>query len=708
MLTDEIKDQIRSSYKTFLDNKGLLPRRGQQKMIAEFSKAVGAIPMDDEGLRIDSYHDHIVVAEAGTGTGKTLSYLIPGIILAKEKNKKLVIATATVALQEQIMTKDIPDLLKNSGMQFSYSLIKGRGRYLCFTKLNDLVQEKKRKESPLASFLDESEMLTKSDTQKYAKVLSLYNDKEWSGDVDSLPVKLTDKEWSVIANDRHQCIGRVCPSYSSCSYFVEKAKASDTDCLVANHDIVLADLSLGGGRLLPDPSGTIYVFDEAHHLPSKCLDHFASNLRLNSTKKWLDSLDSATSLLSAVFEKEKLIVDNLEKIKESLPSIKKNLNLLVIAMDEYALKFAKNKDVSYHVFPGGQIPSDIFELSKNIHSNMCVVTPSLSKIKDKITKFAEDGDHFFEREELEASYATTSSLYSRSESIGSLFLDYCTIDNKSLPPVARWIEPVFSEGALDLKICASPISAADQLGRSLWSRAFSTVLVSATLRVMGSFSKFKESSGIHTGSFHNVESPFDFSRGVLYIPANAVEANNSDAHLHTLKDSIPEIIAENDNGKLMLFSSWKQMNEVYESLSDENKSLVLKQGDHTKSEIISLHKSRVDSGKGSAIFGLSSFAEGVDLPGKYCKHVVITKLPFAVPDNPIEQTRSDWIEKNGKNPFMEISVPDAAIKLVQYAGRLIRTESDDGTITIFDRRLITKRYGQSLINSLPPYSRRFS
>ena len=158
-------------------------------------------------------------------------------------------------------------------------------------------------------------------------------------------------------------------------------------------------------------------------------------------------------------------------------------------------------------------------------------------------------------------------------------------------------------------------------------------------------------------------------------------------------------------GSLVLFSSRRQMLDVYNGLASDLGELMLMQGDYSKQEILRRHRQTIDEGRGSVIFGLASFAEGVDLPGDYCRHVVIAKIPFAVPDSPLEAALAEWVEASGRNAFMEISVPDAALRLVQASGRLLRTEEDYGRVTLMDRRLLTRRYGRAILESLPPFRR---
>jgi ATP-dependent DNA helicase DinG len=198
-------------------------------------------------------------------------------------------------------------------------------------------------------------------------------------------------------------------------------------------------------------------------------------------------------------------------------------------------------------------------------------------------------------------------------------------------------------------------------------------------------------------------SPFDFSRATLQVPSTAIEANNAVAHTENMIEYLPELLQKKE-GSLVLFSSRKQMLDVFNGLSGFWQDVILMQGDHSKQAMLVEHKKNIDAGKTSVLFGLASFAEGVDLPGDYCRHVVIAKIPFSVPNDPVEASLAEWVQSRGGNAFMEISVPDASIKLVQSCGRLLRSENDSGLITIFDKRLITKRYGKALINALPPYT----
>ncbi|HEY3699863.1 MAG TPA: helicase C-terminal domain-containing protein, partial [Spongiibacteraceae bacterium] len=200
-------------------------------------------------------------------------------------------------------------------------------------------------------------------------------------------------------------------------------------------------------------------------------------------------------------------------------------------------------------------------------------------------------------------------------------------------------------------------------------------------------------------------SPFDYAQaGVLSIPSMRADPADPAQHTEMVIEMLPQLLDRNE-GSLVLFASRKQMEQVFAGLDAQWQQLILLQDTLSKHELLNRHRACIDTGSGSVIFGLASFAEGVDLPGNYCSHVIIAKIPFAVPDDPVEAALAEWIESRGGNPFMEIAVPDAALKLVQASGRLLRSETDSGRITLLDRRIVSKQYGRAMLDSLPPFRR---
>ena len=272
--------------------------------------------------------------------------------------------------------------------------------------------------------------------------------------------------------------------------------------------------------------------------------------------------------------------------------------------------------------------------------------------------------------------------------------------------MARWLSLADSGSQFDIEVNASPILAADTLRRTLWNVAYGALLTSATLTALGSFERLRMRAGLPKCAVTAVvPSPFlHADAGVLRVPDLQADPRDALAHTAAIVRELPAILGA-ARGSLVLFASRKQMQGVFDGLEREWRQRVLIQGNLSKQETLNKHKRRVDDGEPSVLFGLASFSEGVDLPGAYCEHVVIAKIPFAVPDDPVEAALSEWIEARGGNPFMEISVPDASLRLIQACGRLLRTEEDRGTITLLDRRLVTQRYGKAILNALPPFRR---
>ena len=238
MLNDDQKKAIQKAYSTFLANKQLNPRAGQKSMIAEVARLLGGIEQDDEGKR--SSDPAILAVEAGTGTGKTVGYVIPAVVMAQSLNKRLVIATATVALQEQVINKDLPDIIAKSGLEFSYTLAKGRGRYACLLKLERLLDKAYEQNSLLESY----DMQTSGEDVDplYLSMFEAVNSNQWAGDRDSWPETVPDEQWQPLTSDRGQCTSRRCVYYKNCPFYLGRDQLAESDVVVANHDLVLAQI----------------------------------------------------------------------------------------------------------------------------------------------------------------------------------------------------------------------------------------------------------------------------------------------------------------------------------------------------------------------------------------------------------------------------------------------------------------------------------
>jgi ATP-dependent DNA helicase DinG len=264
-----------------------------------------------------------------------------------------------------------------------------------------------------------------------------------------------------------------------------------------------------------------------------------------------------------------------------------------------------------------------------------------------------------------------------------------------------------AEGSLDVEFQSSPLEAAEALTEVLWTRCHAAVVTSATLASTDGFGRFAEQAGIPPGSrFVSAPSSFPYETAAeLHVPRISADPSRAAEHADAVAALLPELI-DPDEATLVIFTSWRQLDAVSAAMPADLMRRVLSQATETRSRILSEHRKRIDAGRGSIIFGVASFAEGIDLPGDYCRHVVITKLPFSVPDEPVQAAMAEWLEQQGRNPFMEMSVPDAALRLKQACGRLLRSETDTGRVTLLDPRIVTRRYGRAILDVLPPFRRR--
>ena len=723
MLTEAVKESIQQAYRRWLESRGVKARYGQRLMIAEVARAFANADADPN---VASDKSATAAIEAGTGTGKTLAYSVAGIPVAQALEKKLVIATATVALQEQIVYKDLPDLRQNGGLQFTFALAKGRGRYLCLLKLDNTLASSPKADPALALYPDELQMQLDSDTiVVLEKMLDQLGSGAWDGDRDQWPEQIVENLWARVSTDHAQCTGRRCPHVRQCSFFKARDALNDADVIVTNHDLVLADLALGGGVILPAPEDTLYVFDEGHHLPDKARDHFAYSSRLRATDKWLEQSIKLIAGASADLGASDSIARQLEVVPSIIHDLRQTLSavrpaleaLLAEGNDSESARSRPRRDdrrersLQYR-FQHGIVPEFLREHAAQLHSAFEELSERLGRVAAALED-AIDGGSNVDRDSAERWLPAIALLRSRADANRELWFHYARAsgDEKTggdeKPPRARWLVAHENNvGGFDIGVHCSPIIAANTLMQHLWSRCAGAIVTSATLTALGKFDRFITRSGVpREAQCIAVPSPFDHAMaGVLVVPAMQADPTDPQQHTEMLIDMLPQLL-DRKEGSLVLFASRKQMQEVFAALDAPWQQLILLQDTLSKHELLNRHRACIDSGKGSIIFGLASFAEGVDLPGDYCRHVVIAKIPFAVPDEPVEAALAEWIESRGGNPFMEIAVPDAALKLVQASGRLLRSEADSGRITLLDRRIVSKQYGRAMLDSLPPFKR---
>lgn len=705
MLSDELKLKIQTAYRANLKAKGHNPRTGQRQMIASIARTIGNVMPDSDGDRLGE--KHVAVIEAGTGTGKTLSYCLAAIPIAKARDKTLVISTATVALQEQILHKELPELLKHTDYQFKYTLAKGRGRYLCINHLEShLDDESQATDDMFAGLFEQHLQPGDVNVALYKEMDDALKAGTWDGDKDNWSGIVREHDWSRLKTDHQQCTNRNCANFSACPFYKARAEIEVADVIVANHDLVLADLSLGGGAILTAPSDTVYVFDEGHHLPDKAINHFRHELRLQQSIQWLRQLEKNLINLKQELKDDVSVTGQLLfKIPQMVQTIVNFIQYAQQGLAPFINQLSDLDEHNQHRFEFGIIPEELRQLAYSLQTSYQKLFTAIESIHDECKKVKQNEGMGLTMETAEVWLPILGVILGRLEQAKSLWQLYSSADDQKYPPNARWLTITGNGMEQDIELGGSPILAAHTLRMQLWDKCFAAVVTSATLTALNQFHRFNMRSGVPKESeYLRVVSPFDFKENAtLLVPKLLHEPNKADEHT---KEIIQYLDAEIDvlGASLVLFSSRKQMEAVADGIKAELKDIMLVQGEQSKRIILESHKGSIDKEKGSLLLGLASFAEGVDLPGKYLTHVVIAKIPFSVPDDPVDATLAEWIQKRGGNPFMEISIPDASLKLVQATGRLLRSEKDSGKISILDKRLITKRYGRNLIDSLPPYN----
>ncbi len=707
MLTDLEKNAIRDHYRAISQNlPQFRPRPAQREMIAAIANAFSRTQTRAEGEDAPQREgESIVVVEGPTGVGKSLAYLLAGGIMAQTRGKRLIVSSATVALQEQLVNRDLPFLVAKSGLELTFALAKGRGRYLCPYKLYQLTQSNAQQN--LLGFETPAVLWDSKPKPEELKLLRDMADefaaRRFNGDRDTWPEKIDDTVWMKVNNDNYGCLKAACPNRPECPFYLARDTLENVDVVVANHDLLMVDIGMGGGVILPAPENSFYCIDEAHHLPKKALSQFAAQHSWNQAVWALEKLPAVTDKIAALTDKAELA--NLAD--EAAAALLESLHEWQFHLSEEPELRPSESNESVWLWQDGKIP-EALELTV---SNTAVAARSLYKhansLNDALAAARRDKDQ--NSAQIDRLSTEFGVFRARIEQITAAWDLLATVPAEGEEPLAKWITRRLDDKN-DYIFHASPISSASHLANNLWRRAAGAVLTSATLQSLGSFNLILRQTGLQwlpETTTLALQSPFDFdAQGELYIPPVHASPKDPAAHTAAIVEWLPKLVsAEEAIGTLVLFSSRKQMQEVALRLPEAYLPLLLVQGELPKATLLQKHHQAISEGRASIIFGLDSFAEGLDLPGLACVQVIIAKLPFAMPDNPVEKTQNRWIEQRGGNPFIVITVPEASIKLVQAVGRLIRTESDYGRVTILDNRVKTQNYGRQMLACLPPFKR---
>ena len=707
MLTETEKDAIRRHYQAISENlPHFRPRKAQREMLAAVANAFSRSKEQAEnGEPPRREGESIAVIEGPTGVGKSLAYLLAGGIMAQTRGKKLVVSSATVALQEQLVERDLPFVVEKSGLEMSFAIAKGRGRYLCPYKLYQLTQTDTQQS--LAGFETPAVLWDgkpkPEELQQLRDIADAFSARRFDGDRDTWPEKIDDALWAKVNNDNYGCLKAACPNRVECPFYLARDLLENVDVIVANHDLLMVDISMGGGVILPEPEHSFYCIDEAHRLPRKALSQFAAGHSWNQAVWVLEKLPAVTDKIATLTGKAELA--NLAD--EAAASLLESLHEWQFHLSgEPELRPSENNE-SVWLWQDGRIPESLELLVSNTATAARSLYKHANNLNDALTAARRDKEQ--NGAQIDRLGSELGIFRARIEQISTAWELLSTVPPEDTEPLAKWIARRMDEKN-DYWFHASPISSASYLANRLWRRAAGALLTSATLQSLGNFDLVLRQTGLQwlpeTATLA-LQSPFDFKvQSELYIPTLPASPKDAAAHTAAVAEWLPKLISpEEAVGTLVLFSSRKQMQDVAHRLPESLLPLLLVQGELPKAVLLEKHRLAITAGRASIVFGLDSFAEGLDLPGELCVQVIIAKLPFSMPDHPIDKTRSRWIEQHGGNPFMEITVPEAGIKLVQAVGRLIRTEQDYGRVTILDNRILTARYGKQLLACLPPFKR---
>ncbi len=700
---------------------GFRPRAGQRSMAAQVAQTCSAAQLGkvEEGEGEAPPQRALAVIEAGTGVGKSLAYSAAAIHVALARGTRVVISTATVALQEQLVHKDLPQLAARMAQPFAFALAKGRGRYVCKLKLERLASgvgedDDVVPDDLLAEQAQEQRAALRSSRahgerqQFYTQLADTLASSQWNGDRDELPTPPEPELWASVAADAHTCTNKHCPLFSSCSYFERRKELVAAQVIVANHDLLLSSI---GARLLPELDNCLLILDEAHHLPATALAQFGCEMDL-SRLSWIDKLASRALRIGQLVEVEEIadVPQHAARLRAALQEVAR----LALELHGHALqapapdkgrRFASSQPTRARL-PGGLLPAALAEPLGQAAHHAGGFIDALRAIAKALRSQLRDKPEDARR--LSQLYAQAGALAPRLEGVHACAQLLLQEAPAGAVPAAKWFTLAQEGEFLVLRAHANPVLPGNTLRQHLWSGVRGAVLTSATLTSCGQFDFFLRESGLHGDpdvTTLTVPSPFDYARqGTLVARETRAEPRDAAAFTTEMVDALLCDLAQVASGALVLFTSREQMRQAVEALPTALRASVLVQNQWPRQQLLRQHRERVGAGQPSIIFGMQSFGEGLDLPGSLCESLFITKLPFAPPDDPVGEARAEWLRASGRDPFSELVVPATAIRLAQWVGRAIRTEDDQAHVYCYDKRLVRTNYGQRLLKGLPPFA----
>ncbi|KVP97738.1 hypothetical protein WJ96_04000 [Burkholderia ubonensis] len=670
-------------FSAMTDRFGLSPRASQLKLAAYVRDAVSS--------------GGICCVEAPTGTGKTLGYLAGALDAQAHSGKPvpIVVATATVGLQEQIIRHDIPRLAAVGAVDpRKVAVAKGRGRYFC-PRTAALLEDKKMQDGQFDMF-QEDKHVADGGVQVALDMLHAWRNGEWDGDRDNWNGTIPSCWESACGASSDTCVNRACEHFDKCPYMGSRQKLATAQVIVANHDIVLADLAQRAEEqsttALP-PKSYALIFDEAHNLPEKAVSTKRACARLSDTD-WLRKLEpyGEATLSTARMAKA------LSRSTEFTPDVfSVGAALLVSNMESLArylgdtLKFSASGTSSWGLTePEPALQSRVIDLCGQ-------AVQLLNALKTAAKAYADYAEEAGGAEKAFAvrMLAQTYKFQRQAKELQAGLEYFCARERR-----VRWATRTRDDRIM---LNTQPLEGQEVLNELLWGIEFPVSMVSATLQIAGSFERFRDKTGLPAHAVTAALPPvFDYSRGYLHMPEMQYEPGFA-GYEAELRDKLERLYrADVAQGVLVLFTSRESMRRVARALPADIAALTLVQDHRPVPELVAQHRAAIDAGKRSILMGLDSMSEGLDLPGRYCGHVVITRLPFAVPGDPVEEARREHL---GKDWFEHAYLADMLTMLIQGTGRLIRREDDFGVISVLDKRLWTKRYCKVAFAALPDFTR---
>lgn len=580
------------------------------------------------------------LAEAGTGSGKALALLGPAVLYARRTGGTVIVSTGTHVLQEQYLRKDVPRLQEAIG-RFSVALMKGRGNYLCLKRLHEELEQ-----PSLDDLMGEVSALDD---------IFQWSEQTETGDRAELTL-IPAVEWARVCAD-DSCTRTKCPFYDRCFLFKARREAAQADIVICNHALLVADIlvrrmTYGMGSLLPEP--VAIILDEAHHLENVARENLGTTL----TETRLGRI--------------------LRDLRKHAPRI--DAGAVSTCLDANNRLFATVRRLA------GEEDRAELEATPAIQA-------AVERLQTALGAVAEAAKREKRRAPSEEAAATIDNIIERIEAYAA---DVDSIVTHGEDRVV-WAEVLREGDQTRVLIHATPVEVAQDLRSEIFSRP--TVCASATMTTGRSFDYFRTSVGVPEDALEFIcDSPFDYRANArVYVPERLPDPKARDFH-EKIAGDVEELLRVSEGRAFVLCTSWRGARELYQRIAPSLPYRCLLQGDAPRGEILDVFQHDVHS----VLFATASFWEGVDVPGEALSLVVLDKLPFGVPTDPVTRAKVQAIEARGGNAFMSYSVPEAILRLRQGFGRLIRSQSDRGVVAIFDRRIVEARYGSLFRSSLPP------